>query len=197
MTYCTIPDLLGAQGTIDLLEYAISNEASFALSTVGADRGVRDNVRKSRNLGDLGRFTELIEQSVAARIPQLIETLRLTPFEPSSYDIELVAHEDGAFYKRHIDLFTSIPNPTEDRLISVVCYLYRQPQAFTGGALRLFPQTNPAEVSDIGALDIAPQHGMAVAFSSWLPHEVRPVACPSGRFQDARFAINCWVLRRR
>jgi Rps23 Pro-64 3,4-dihydroxylase Tpa1-like proline 4-hydroxylase len=26
-------------------------------------------------------------------------------------------------------------------------------------------------------------------------HEVRPVACPSGRFEDHRFAVNCWLCR--
>ena len=197
MSHCIIPNLLGTETSADLLDYALANEANFALTTVGADRDVRDTVRKSRNLFELGPFNAIIEQRVCALVPELIKTLRLTPFEPSSYDIELVAHEDGAFYKRHIDLFTSIPNTEEDRLISLVCYLYKEPKKFTGGELRIFPQVNPAEISEAGAIDIVPQHGMGLAFSSWLPHEVRPVTCPSRKFEHARFAINCWVLRRR
>jgi len=197
VTHCIIPNLLGEDTSAALLDYALANEASFVFSTVGADRGVRESVRKSRNLWDLGPFLPLIEERVGALVPDIIQRLRLTPFEPSSFDIELVAHEDGAFYTRHIDLFTKMPDPAEDRLISLVCYLFKEPRGFSGGQLRIFPQTNPADVSDDGAIDITPQHGTAVAFSSWLPHEVRPVACPSRQFRDARFAVNCWVLRRR
>jgi SM-20-related protein len=34
-------------------------------------------------------------------------------------------------------------------------------------------------------------------FPSWVLHEVRPVSCPSKRFVDSRFAINCWLWRRK
>ncbi len=36
-------------------------------------------------------------------LPALIDELRVTPFQVDSFGIELVAHGDGAFYKRHID----------------------------------------------------------------------------------------------
>jgi Rps23 Pro-64 3,4-dihydroxylase Tpa1-like proline 4-hydroxylase len=44
-------------------------------------------------------------------------------------------------------------------------------------------------------VDIEPANDTLVFFPSWYPHEVLPVSCPSGRFEDSRFAINCWVHR--
>jgi Rps23 Pro-64 3,4-dihydroxylase Tpa1-like proline 4-hydroxylase len=40
--------------------------------------------------------------------------------------------------------------------------------------------------------DVEPLHNSLVVFPAWLPHEVLKVSCPSGRFADSRFAINCW-----
>jgi Rps23 Pro-64 3,4-dihydroxylase Tpa1-like proline 4-hydroxylase len=53
-----------------------------------------------------------------------------------------------------------------------------------------------ADEKETGAfVDIEPTNDTLVFFPSWFPHEVLPVACPSGRFEDSRFAINCWVRR--
>jgi Rps23 Pro-64 3,4-dihydroxylase Tpa1-like proline 4-hydroxylase len=189
---------LGAEACGQLLTYAVSNESQFVPTTVGTDAEVKSSTRKSRRLAELGPFKDLVEQSVAIRVPELIALLGLTPFQPSGFETELVAHEDGAFYKRHIDLFTGAEDRAKvatDRLISVVCYLSEQPTPFSGGELRLYPQFDPAKGAEDDVVDIVPQHGLAVAFSSWLPHEVRPVTCSSREFRHARFAINCWVLR--
>jgi Rps23 Pro-64 3,4-dihydroxylase Tpa1-like proline 4-hydroxylase len=48
-----------------------------------------------------------------------------------------------------------------------------------------------------GGADIAPEPNSLVLFPSWAPHEVLLVRCPSGRFEDSRFAINCWIYRAR
>jgi Rps23 Pro-64 3,4-dihydroxylase Tpa1-like proline 4-hydroxylase len=196
MLYQAIPDFLDRSSCAALLDYAIANESLFTPTTVDSDDQPKLSVRRSRRLLDLGGFGKLIEQRAAHFAAGLVRDLRLTPFEATSFEVELVAHEHEAFYKRHIDLVTgpAIRRKGGDRLLSVVLYLNQEPKRFSGGELRLYPNPNPAE-SQHDAVEIVPDHGLAVAFSSWISHEVRPVRCPSQQFGDSRFAINCWVLR--
>lgn len=194
-----IHGLLDDQTSARLLDYAIANEQHFEDSGVGTVNEISDEIRKSRKFSDLGEFAQIIQDNVERLVPELISQLKLTPFQATGFELELIAHGDGAFYNRHIDLFTGTNerggNAGTDRLISLVYYLNREPKGFQGGALRLYPEVNPALISTSSAVDFVPEHGVAVAFSSWLPHEVLPVSCPSGQFRDCRFAINCWVLR--
>jgi SM-20-related protein len=44
-------------------------------------------------------------------------------------------------------------------------------------------------------VEIEPANDRLVFFPSWFPHEVLPVVCPSGRFEDSRFAVNFWIYR--
>jgi SM-20-related protein len=197
--YQTAPALLRTEETAEILGYAMDNQHRFSAATVGGD-SIDAAVRRSRLLRDLGEHRALVESRVLAWVPSLIRELRLTSFEPTSIETELVAHEDGAFYQRHLDLFTGDVHgeyPPQDRLISIVCYLNREPKPYQGGELRVFTGLDVANPPLDQYIDIEPRNGMAVAFSSWLIHEVRPVRCPSERFEDARFAINCWVLRER
>ena len=76
---------------------------------------------------------------------------------------------------------------------SAVYYFHRSPKSFSGGALRLYSFEASEERGTF--VDIEPTNDTLVFFPSWFPHEVRPVVCPSGRFEDSRFAINCWVHR--
>jgi SM-20-related protein len=196
----SLPNLLGRELAAALLAYALENEARFAEATVGGTNSVDRSVRHSRVLTDLGALHDLVEGRIADVVPLLIADLGLTPFIPTGYEIELVAHEDGAFYGRHIDLFSGTAargGASDDRLISVVCYLNHEPKGFSGGELRLYQQVDPSRFALETPIDVVPEHGMAVAFSSWLPHEVRRVHCPSGKLRDARFTLNCWVLRHR
>jgi SM-20-related protein len=122
--------------------------------------------------------------------------LPVVPFVLARMEVELAAHGDSAFFRRHID--APAPDPTNPgkglRMISGVYYFHGQPKGFSGGVLRLYGEGPQAPFTDI-----APTHNSLVAFPSWLPHEVMPVVCPSRRFADSRFAINCWfngVLKR-
>ena len=198
MTHLIIDGLLDANTAADFLAFAIARESDFVASAVGAQADVVDLIRKSRRLNDLGRFAPILEQALLAKASDLIASLGLTPFKPTGVELELVAHGDGGYYKRHIDLFTGPEERSgrgDDRMVSVVYYLHKEPKPFSGGELRLYPHPDPskAEIS----VDIAPAHGKAVAFSTWLAHEVLPVQCSSGHFSDSRFAINCWILRSR
>ena len=193
MFHKVIHGFLGAGINAQLLEYAMSCKQSFQQSKVGATGRYDPAIRESCLLSDLGPFKGIIEQRVLALVPVLIEQLGLSLFTASGVETQIAAHGEGAFYGRHIDLFTGQDRKNADRLISLVYYFYKEPKAFTGGVLRLYPGI--ASAPDEPTIDILPAQDMAVAFSSWMPHEVMQVSCPSGDFDDFRFAINCWVLR--
>ncbi len=112
-------------------------------------------------------------------------------FVPAKIELQLTAHNDGEFYKRHIDTRTGPSDEPTVRLISFVYYCSASPSRFSGGALRLYGFGE----NDTRQVDIEPVCDSLVVFPSWAPHEVLPVACESGRFEDSRFAINGWIRR--
>ena len=158
------------------------------LATLGPKWGsaIRENIEATA-----AAFRPLLKARLLELAPTLIAELRLTPFEVSKVELELVAHGDGAFYKRHIDTATA-RDAAHLRVLSGVYYLHREPRAFSGGALRLYAIGNNARF-----VDIEPVCNALLVFPAWAPHEVLPVSVPSGRFADARFAINCWLKQRR
>jgi Rps23 Pro-64 3,4-dihydroxylase Tpa1-like proline 4-hydroxylase len=189
-----ISDFLAEDTVLGLLAYAEANEPRFVATKVG-DGIVRPVMRASHALRDLGVFKADIKAKINALVPALIAELRVTPFEPSGIELELVAHGDGAFYKRHIDTRTAAKGPHRSiRVLSGVYYFHSLPKAFEGGALRLYEIATSAD--DAGFVDIEPVRNTLLFFPSWAPHEVMPISCPSGRFMDSRFAINCWVHRK-
>ena len=191
--YLVLPDFLPADTADRLLDYALANEAAFApTKTGGRERsGFNPKMRVSSGLRDLGPFAPIFKTGVRAILPDIVGRLGVSGVEAGQVELELVAHTDGAFYSRHIDTRTS-ETPHAVRLISAVYYAYARPRAFTGGELRLFAIGG----DDAPFVDIPPAHNSLLAFPSWAPHEVRPVTCPSRRFADSRFAVNCWIYRK-
>ena len=193
--HTVLPDFLDEPGVAGLLSDVLTRAADFKPTGIGSSL-VDPGIRKSHGLRDPGVSLAGLRSKVLGSLPRLTSALGLAPFEPSRLETELVAHGDGAFYKRHID--TQIAEQyeaSEDiRLISCVYYFFVEPKAFSGGALRLYAiGGDPAQ----DFIDIAPARNSLLAFPSWAPHEVTPVRCPSGRFIDSRFSINCWVHRRK
>jgi SM-20-related protein len=199
MLYKSLPGFLGDEIRIPLLEYVLANESHFEPAKVGNALGLHqdDRVRVSRRLENLGDFGPVIEQRVLAQVPDLIAALGLMPFQPDGVETEIVAHGDGAFFKPHIDTFTGTGRNIKERLLSLVYYFYQEPRSFTGGSLRLFPLPGLAGTGMEKGVDITIEQDTAVAFPSWLPHEVMRISCPSRKFAESRFAINCWIRRRR
>jgi SM-20-related protein len=176
-----------------LLAWAIENEAKFESAGISVENKVDPSYRMSLLMSDLGPMKAVLRQRVLDFVPTLIRDLRVTPFEPSKVELELAAHNDGAFYKRHIDTFIGAARQASDRLLSGVYYFHAEPKAFSGGALRLHPFAETKNEDNF--VDVQPEQNMFLVFPSWASHEVRPVSCPSRRFFDSRFAVNCWVHR--
>jgi SM-20-related protein len=172
-----------------LLDYTVLHEADFVPTGIRAR--FDPTIRVSSRLVKLGAFREIIGDKIRDIVPALIAELRVAPFQLDTLEFELVAHGDGAFYKRHIDVKTApVRRARRSRALSAVYYFHAEPKAFSGGALRLYGIGDGA-----GYIDIEPVRNSLLVFPSWAPHEVTPVQCPSRRFADSRFAINCWIHR--
>ena len=176
-----------------ILRFAIDREADFVPSTVEGEvtkTNLRHSMRFDENLNEL---EEEFGNHMDEAIGQILESLGVPAFEPDSYEVELVAHGDGAFYKPHIDTFTRQQRSevTSDRVVSCVYYLHSKPKGFDGGKLALFQIGKNTPFSSI-----EPVNNRLIAFPSFVMHEVEAISCPSGKFDKSRFAINCWVHRK-
>jgi Rps23 Pro-64 3,4-dihydroxylase Tpa1-like proline 4-hydroxylase len=190
-----IPDFLPAPMAEALLAWAIENEALFKPTTVGSRSAKRvdPQLRVSISVRKFGPLKEELSRRILAIAPDLIRDLRVNSLEIAETELELVAHNDGAFYGRHIDTFTgSGSDGGSHRFVSAVYYLHQRPRPFSGGALRLYRFGDPGGEGDF--LDIEPEHNLLAVFPSWAAHEVRPISCPSKAFADSRFAVNIWIL---
>lgn len=189
-------DLFEPKIVASLLDYAVSREADFRPAKLGVDR-VIPAYRKSSVIHDLGPFKETFETRILGLAPMLAEKLRMLRVDNPKLQLELVAHNDGAFYKQHIDTLPGTDfAERKTRLISGVYYFHTMPKAFSGGALRIhslgIEGSGKARI-----VDYEPHHNSFVAFPSFAPHEVMPVSCPSQRFEHSRFAMNCWISVKR
>ncbi|MFM2042071.1 MAG: hypothetical protein RLY86_647 [Pseudomonadota bacterium] len=180
---------LGLDLAAELLDCVFQKRDEMKPTGVGYGETSRidETFRRSTVLRDLGVYREKIIERATSVEPAILADLHIKPFERSRVEVEIVAHGDGAFCRRHIDTATGTHHPKTPRRLSMVWYAFRTPKAFTGGALRLYPITGTEYT------DIEPQHDMMVDFPSWMPHEVMPVSVPTGRFEDSRFAMNIWV----
>jgi Rps23 Pro-64 3,4-dihydroxylase Tpa1-like proline 4-hydroxylase len=192
-SFRVLPEFLAPDEAARLLDYAEANAAAFKPTEVGARDKARidPSLRVSSSLRGLGPTGPLLKGKLEDMAGDLTAALRMSPFTVSSVELQLVAHGDGAFYRRHIDTGTAT-DLSSIRVLSGVYYLHRAPKRFAGGALRLYA------IGDADRfVDVEPLHNSLLVFPSWAPHEVMPVSCPSGAFMDSRFAVNCWLRMRR
>ena len=182
-----LPDALVAR----ILEHAATEEPHATPSKVYDDERVESIDPASRLSHDVptDAALEAAFRSLALEwLPEAREAIGVRPFTPTNVEVSMVAHGDGAFFDRHIDTFTGgRPAGESPRMVTFVCYAFREPKRFTGGALRLFDLFGKEFV------DIEPESGLMVAFPSWSLHEVRRVSCPGCAFGDYRFGVNVWV----
>ena len=196
----TIEDFLDEQTHRDLLAWTLQNADRFTPATVIRDdvthvhRAARDNLK----LSDLGPLEAPIRQRMLAALPRLAQSLGCQFPGEALLELELTAYGDGAFYRAHTDSVLpahlkdrSLAEP-DPRLLSAVYYFHREPKGFDGGALRIYRWGGGDEADPNNYRDLEPADNRLAVFLSWTRHEVRPVNCPSGRFEDYRFALNCW-----
>jgi SM-20-related protein len=193
--YSVYRGFLDSVAHASLLAWALKNETKFETSLMlrgfKQDKAREDpSVRKSLRVGEFGPMMAVFRQRLLDFLPTLIADLRVTSFKPSKVELELVANNEGAFFKRHIDTFMGEARQASDRVLSAVYYFHAEPKAFSGGALRLYSLEDGGNFADV-----QPEQNMLLVFPSWALHEVLPVNCPSRRFSDSRFNVNCWLHR--
>ena len=107
--HLVLRDFIDDQAAEAILEYALAREAAFVSTGVGRanEAGIDQRVRVSVATRDLGPFKSVIRSRVLGFVPDLVERLGMTPLESPKVELQLVAHNDGAFYKRHIDTQTT------------------------------------------------------------------------------------------
>jgi SM-20-related protein len=180
-------DFLDESLIAGLLNLVASREAEFYQTRVAS--GIDPSERKSRGLNELEGFSAIFKTKIGGLVPQFLAKLGMAPAADGQVELQLVAHGDGAFFKRHVDT-----QRTRDRermrVVTCVYYFHTLPKAFSGGALRIFSLGAPPTAEFV---DIEPTYNSLLFFPSWAPHEVLPITCPSRRFLDSRFAINCLV----
>ena len=110
--YLVLRDFLEDETAAGLLEYACAHEAAFAPTRTGhfAEAEIDPDMRVSVGTRDLGPFRRILETKVLGLLPDLIAQLRMTPVEAATLELQLVAHNDGAFYKHQTCAFRQHPH---------------------------------------------------------------------------------------
>ena len=192
--FLVIKDFLSDELHAALLSDTLASEAEYRSSKLGGvtNDGSRvsaynETIRKSR-VRRLPNTLELgFRDAVLERLDEALKQIRIKPPNPRKFEIEAVVSGDGALFKKHHDM--GMKDKTSYRVVSAVYYYSAQPQAFTGGALRIY------SLSGAEFTDVQPINNSIVLFPSMFPHEVMPVSVPSGRFDDSRFSVNCWLRK--
>jgi SM-20-related protein len=113
-----------------LLDHAQSERANFRVSGVGysGEKRVDLTRRRSSKLKLSGELRDELEVRARAPLPEIFQQLGATPFEPGKFELEMVAHGDGAFYVRHRDVVFAQSGPTNRRVVSAVYYFHKMPK---------------------------------------------------------------------
>jgi SM-20-related protein len=207
--YARVFDFLPESEHQLLFDWALSIRDRFRPATVSKGRPEREfRVDPERRIAltarKLGPLEAMLRERLLGALQELMTCTGTCGPPPTSLELELAAHGDGAYYRPHIDIPVGVDRkplgakPGEDRVLSAVYYFHAEPQAFSGGQLRLYPFgpiPTVAEPQPTKNIDLEPVRNSLVAFPSWVPHEVRRIRCPSGHFRDDRFALNCWYCR--
>ena len=194
--YAVIDNFIAAPLHADLLAFALARPSRFkptGVQQAGANL-IQPKMRQSLRCADqLGPHAPAFSALIHARLGELCAAAGIVPFAVAETELELAAHGDGGFYKVHYDTFThqGRADGKSDRTLSAVYYFFRQPKGFSGGDLQLHRFGGGL------AARIEPCDNRLISFASIAPHEVLPIACPSGKFEDYRFSVNCWLHRPR
>jgi predicted 2-oxoglutarate/Fe(II)-dependent dioxygenase YbiX len=185
--FCLYRDVLGPELNRDVYEEALALRATFEPSRTSPGR-VDTAHRRSRVVYDphLIRCAVVLRKVLHEHLGEALEDLGIAEFPISGMEIQMTAHGDGEFFRRHTD---SGSWATVDRALTFVYYFHAEPKQHTGGEVVFFGRDGAEHV-------VEPANDMLVLFDPSTQHEVRPVSCPSGRFEDGRFTLNGWLRRR-
>ncbi len=179
-------DLLGNDANREVYERSVALREAFEQSRV-ARRGVDPHTRVSRVVyaDKFGDLASGLEQAIRERVPEAVTELGISPFETTWFEVQLTSHNDGDFFRNHTD---NASPETSGRTLTFVYYFHAEPARFSGGEL-VFVGPDGDEVC------LTPDNDTLILFDPRTSHEVRRICCPSGRFEDGRFALTGWLHR--
>lgn len=125
----------------------------------------------------------LVVPKVETLLGELIERLRLPPFELDAMETKITLHKEGGHFAAHRD------DHPPTRRISFGYYFQRGEKTFTGGDLLLYDQHSPGEEVVTGYTRIVHAHNTAVFFRSDSLHEATPVHLLRTGPDEGRYAI--------
>jgi Rps23 Pro-64 3,4-dihydroxylase Tpa1-like proline 4-hydroxylase len=205
--YAQFPDFLEAGLHQALLEWVAARQQDFRPATLtkskdGQGDRLDPDVRIALKLADFGALKARLSQRLLSALPRFMAAVGSSGPEPASLELELTAYGDGAHFRPHLDISIGADRKPlgarkgEDRVISAVYYFHNRPKGFSGGQLRLFRfGSDPANCAEGDSIAIEPLDNSLLVFPSWAQHSVERVSCPSGEFDDYRYAVTCWYCR--
>jgi Rps23 Pro-64 3,4-dihydroxylase Tpa1-like proline 4-hydroxylase len=194
---CVVLDeFLAPQELAELTRFTMEHQADFEASEVlspHAEKGVVNyHHRRSRVLTELGSQQDVIVERIKSVLPQVLRKLSMEKFAIRSVEAQITASNDGDFFHFHSD---NGADHVASRHLTFVYFFHREPRPFEGGELRIHDARLEAGayVSQGTYQTIVPQQNQIVFFPCELMHEITPVKCESGRFEDSRFTLNGWL----
>jgi Rps23 Pro-64 3,4-dihydroxylase Tpa1-like proline 4-hydroxylase len=183
--YVQYHNFLSQGENLGLLEHTVRIQEAFTPATVV---NASDDYTHWRNAmvvfrREFQEYYTIVRESVLNKQAEVCELLDIKHEEDCDLEVQLTAHNDGDFFKEHVDGGT---DETNNRLVTFVYYFYKAPKSFTGGELM---------IQGSEQIRIEPINNMIVFFNPMSLHEVRKVHCPSKRFENSRFTLNGWILK--
>jgi len=180
-------DFLEDDVNSELYNHTISISEKFSQTKLG--KGIiNEKWRKSNAIisNDFSKFSEIVKEKIIENFVEICEKLKIDIFDIKRIETHLTSHNNGEFYKPHIDTGTG---KMASRVITFVYYFHSIPKLFTGGQL-LFLKNQPRP------LIVEPANNSIVFFNSSLVHAVHPINCPDKKFEHGRFTLNGWIHRK-
>ncbi|MEL6930393.1 MAG: 2OG-Fe(II) oxygenase [Cyanobacteria bacterium J06600_6] len=191
--YWQVDNFLSSEEYEGVLGTALDKQAEFKHSQTVTKK---DRYRQSLVLP--GKYFSDVYYALKGKIidtlPSALSNLDHPDFFISHVEMQMTAHNDGCFYKVHSDAGSV---KTKTRELTYIYYFYRQPKAFMGGELKIYDtemQDNKIIQKENSKI-VEPRNNSIVFFNSRCKHEVLPISCTSGKFEDSRFTLNGWLRR--
>ncbi|MEL7244631.1 MAG: 2OG-Fe(II) oxygenase [Cyanobacteria bacterium J06643_5] len=192
-TYLQIDNFLPEEEYQQVLNTAFNKQSEFKDSRTVTNT---ENYRQSLILPgkEFSEVYYLIKNKLLEQFPSLINQLQHPEFSVSHVEMQMTAHNDGAFYKAHTDAGSE---KTKTRELTYVYYFYQEPKQFSGGELKIYDTEVQGKkvIQKENSQVIEPRNNSIVFFNSRCKHEVLPISCSSNEFKASRFTLNGWLRR--
>ena len=192
-TYLQIDNFLPEEEYQQVLETAFNKQSEFQDSRTVTNT---ENYRQSLILAgkEFSEVYYLVKRKLLEKFPSLINKLKHPEFSVSHVEMQMTAHNDGAFYKAHTDAGSE---KTKTRELTYVYYFYQEPKQFSGGELKIYDTEMQGKkiIQKENSQVIEPRNNSIVFFNSRCKHEVLPISCSSNEFKASRFTLNGWLRR--